>query len=85
MLLTLTFVTGVPSAFGATLPVTVTLPAPFWIRLRIGDVTVSTGGLGTSAGALVQAARREATMKVRMADDLFSKSPANPHVRGLAH
>jgi alpha-D-ribose 1-methylphosphonate 5-triphosphate synthase subunit PhnL len=83
MLLTLTFVTGVPAAFGATVPVTVTFAVPFWIKLRAGEVMVSTGGSGIGAASLLQPANTNDANDVtkrrfRMADDPFSKGPAKP-------
>src|SRR5688572_20041249 len=82
-LLTSTFWTGTPSALGATVPVTVTWPAPDWTRLRCGDVTFSTGGSRYGSGPSAQPAnaRSSAGVKVsrfRMADFTFSKVRANP-------
>src|SRR5580704_15168079 len=79
-LLTMTEAIGVPCSFGVTVPVTVTVPAALWIRLRCGDVTVRTGGSCIWDGPPLQADARSdnpvSKKRFRMAVGPFSKPPA---------
>src|SRR5690606_40988802 len=76
-LLTITFLIGVPSLFGATVPVTVTAPARSRMKLRSGDVTFRTGGSFSSSSESVQAEARRprlvARSRVRMAGDALQQ------------